>query len=331
MSHALISAHGLVRRYGAVKALQGVSFHVSRGEIFGFLGPNGAGKTTTFELLSGLRSADEGEVRWNGERMHPTDSRFRARLGVVFQKPSVDDKLTARENLLLGAALYGLTGRVARERMEQALRLVELQGRDRGPVAGFSGGMRRRLELARVLLHEPELLILDEPTQGLDPAFFKKFWSQIEALRRERNLTILITTHDPKEAEICDRLAILDAGRIIAEGTPHELKKQVGGDVVVVEADRPDELVPFISDRLDVPIQLADGRLYLTRPNGHELIPRLVELFPAGRLKSVGLHAPTLADVFVTLAGRRLSVDVPASCHVGRSESEALEGVARAS
>ncbi len=286
-----------------------MSFEVAAGEIFGFLGPNGAGKTTTFELLSGLRRAHAGTFRWRGRPIRPDSSEFRRRLGVAFQKPSVDDKLTARENLFLGAALYGLTGRAATARVDEALKLTELEGRAREPVARFSGGMRRRLELARVLLHDPEILILDEPTQGLDPAFFRAFWTHVRGLVKSRGLTVLLTTHDPEEGEQCDRLAVLDGGKIIASGSPDDLKARVGGDVITIEADRPDELIPALAElglaaRAVDPIQ---GRVVVSRPRGHELVPRLVEAFPAGRLRSVGLRPPNLADVFVALTGRGFS------------------------
>lgn len=311
LARGLLEARGLVRRYGQRAAVSGLSFHVGRGEIFGVLGPNGAGKTTTFELLSGLRAAHEGEILWEGTPVSPERPSFRARLGVLFQKPSVDDKLTARENLLLGAALFGVTGRIAKERIESTLKHLELAERADELVSGFSGGMRRRLELGRVLLHDPELLILDEPTQGLDPAFFKKFWAHILDLCRVKHLTVLLTTHDPMEAEMCHRLAILDQGRIIAQGSPSELKARVGGDVVTVEADAPHELVPVIQSQLDLEVNLVDGKLSLERPRGHELVPRLVELFPAGRLKSVGLRPPNLADVFIKLTGRALEATQP--------------------
>jgi ABC-2 type transport system ATP-binding protein len=299
----LLAAEGLVRRYGERAAVDGVSFEVKAGEIFGFLGPNGAGKTTTFELLSGLRRAHAGTFRWRGKPIRPDSAEFRRRLGVAFQKPSVDDKLTARENLTLGAALYGLTGRAAAARVDEALKLTELEGRSREPVARFSGGMRRRLELARVLLHDPELLILDEPTQGLDPAFFRAFWSHVRGLVASRGLTVLLTTHDPEEGEQCDRLAVLDGGKVIASGTPDELKAKVGGDVITIEAENPDEIVPALAP-MGLEAKVLDGRVVLSRPRGHELVPRLVEAFPAGRLRAVGLRPPNLADVFVTLTGK---------------------------
>ncbi len=304
---ALLSAHDLVRRYGERAAVDGLSFELAAGEIFGFLGPNGAGKTTTFEILSGLRRPDAGELRFRGAPITPTDPRFRARLGVVFQKPSVDEKLTARENLALGAALYGIGGKTARERIARVLALAELAPRADELVKSFSGGMRRRLELSRVLLHDPELLVLDEPTQGLDPGFFQTFWREIRALRDGRGMSVLLTTHDPLEAEQCDRLAVLDAGKIIAKGTPDQLKAMIGGDVITLASDRPSELAAAVREKFpELAPRVVDGAVIVARPKGHELVPRLVEAFPAGTFASVGIHPPNLADVFVQLTGRGL-------------------------
>ena len=300
----LLAARGLERRYADRVVVDDLSFALAPGEIFGFLGENGAGKTTTFEMISGLRRPDRGEILWRGAAALPTDAAYRARLGVVFQKPSVDEALSARENLELGAALYGLRGAAVRAKIDAALAFAELADRAREPVKKLSGGMRRRLELARVLLHEPELLVLDEPTHGLDPGFFRRFWAEIRRLRDARGLTVLLTTHDPAEAAQADRLAVLDAGRVLATGTPAELTAQVGGDVRVVEADDAAALVEPIRARHGVEARVSGDRLLLTLPRAHELVPRLVEGFPAGRLRSVAVHPPDLADVFVRLTGR---------------------------
>jgi ABC-2 type transport system ATP-binding protein len=303
---AVLAARGLTRRYGARIAVDGLSFELASGEILGFLGPNGAGKTTTFEILAGLRSADSGEILFHGEPTTPGAPRLRARTAVVFQKPSVDDKLTARENLIFGAALHGVTGRDARARVDEALATVGLDGRAGDRVATFSGGMRRRLELARVLLVQPELLILDEPTEGLDPGFFRAFWVLIRRLVRDDGVAVLLTTHDALEAEECDRLIVLDHGKVVAQGTPEELKARVGGDVIVILGDRPDELAEELG-RLGFAPDLVDGAVHIEHPRGHELVPRIVEAFPKGRLRSVSLHPPDLADVFVAVTGHKLA------------------------
>jgi ABC-2 type transport system ATP-binding protein len=302
----LLAARGLTRRYGGRVAVDDLSFEVAAGEVLGFLGPNGAGKTTTFEILAGLRAADAGELFLHGEPVSPGAASLRARTVVVFQKPSVDDKLTARENLVFAAALYGVRGLAARALVDEALAAVGLAGRAGDRVATFSGGMRRRLELARILLVEPEIVILDEPTEGLDPGFFREFWALLRRLVREDGLAVLLTTHDALEAEECDRLIVLDQGKLVAQGTPEELKARVGGDVLVVLGDAPDEIAARLAE-LGLAPDVVDGAVHVEHARGHELVPRIVEAFPKGRLRSVALHAPDLADVFVTVTGHKLA------------------------
>jgi ABC-2 type transport system ATP-binding protein len=297
----------LVRRFGERVAVDGLTVDVARGEIFGFLGPNGAGKSTTFHLLTGLLAPDAGRVLIDGREAPPTDGRVRQRLGVVFQDPSLDDKLTARENLALGAALYGLGGKRAAARIDELLRLVELGDRAKEPVERFSGGMKRRLELARVLLHEPEILVMDEPSRGIDALTQRRIWEQLLELRRQRRMTILLTTHQPEEAEYCDRIAVLDRGRVIACATPDALRAEVGGDVVRLDGDDADALAADVHARLGLAGRVVDGAVIIEAPRGHELIPRIVEALPPGRLRAVGMRRPTLADVFVHLTGRGLA------------------------
>ena len=297
---------GLTRKFGGRVAVDGLTLDIARGEFFGFLGPNGAGKSTTFNLLTGLLAADSGRILIDGHEAPPTSPRMRQRLGVVFQEPSLDEKLTGLENLRLGAALYGLSGRLAERRVSEMLALVELADRAGEPVERYSGGMRRRLELARVLLHEPEILIMDEPARGIDQATQRRIWAQLNELKRVRRLTILLTTHQPEEAEQCDRLAVLDAGKVIACDTVDALKKQVGGDVITLEADNPEEIAAQAATLVSSPPLIVDGQVVIEAEQGHALIPRLVELFAPGRLKAVGLRRPTLGDVFVKLTGRGL-------------------------
>jgi ABC-2 type transport system ATP-binding protein len=298
---------GLARRYGARVALDGVSFEVAPGEVFGLLGPNGAGKTTAFRLLAGLLPPDAGEIALDGRAASPDDRRYRSRLGVVFQEPSLDLKLTGRENLHLGAALYGLPRGVARERVEQALRVMDLGARADEACAKYSGGMRRRIEIARVLLHDPDLLLLDEPGRGVDPDALRRIWDEIGARTASRGTSVIVTTHQPEEAERCDRIALLDGGRVTATGTPDELRARVAGDVVRVRGDRPEELAETIRARLNLDGAVRDGDVVLEAPRGHEVVPRVVELFPPGRLASVATSRPTLADVFAKLTGKGLS------------------------
>jgi ABC-2 type transport system ATP-binding protein len=232
---------------------------------------------------------------------------------VVFQMPSLDARLTARENLLLGAALYGITGQLAAARADELLAFTALRDRARDPVGQFSGGMKRRLELARALLHEPSLLILDEPTTGLDERFFREVWERIESLRARSGLTVLLTTHRAEEAERCDRVAVIDAGRVIAEDAPEALRQRVSGDVLTLEARDPERLRAELDQRLGLASAVVGGKVVLERERGHELIPRLIEALPAGRIDALSMHRPTLSDVFVKLTGRSLQTDAPAA------------------
>jgi ABC-2 type transport system ATP-binding protein len=295
-----------VRRFGDRVAVDGLTLDVARGETFGFLGPNGAGKTTTFHLLTGLLAPDAGRVLIDGEPAPPTDPRVRRRLGVVFQEPSLDEKLTGLENLQLGAALFGITGKTAAARISEMLAVVDLGDRAREAVERYSGGMRRRLEIARVLLSRPEILIMDEPSRGVDAATQRRIWDKLDEEKRTRRMTILLTTHVPDEAEHCDRLAVLDAGKVIACDAVENLKKQMGGDIITIEGDAPDEIARDAASVCPIAPRVVDGKVVIEAPQGHVLIPRLVELFPAGRLSTVGLRRPTLGDVFVKLTGRGL-------------------------
>jgi ABC-2 type transport system ATP-binding protein len=309
---AFLRLEGLVRRFGDRVAVDGLTVDVARGEVFGFLGPNGAGKSTTFHLLTGLLAPDAGRMLIEGREAPPTDGRVRRRLGVVFQDPSLDDKLTALENLRLGAALYGLGGRRATARIEELLALVELGDRAKEPVERYSGGMKRRLEIARVLLHEPEILVMDEPSRGIDAPTQRRIWEQLLELRRQKRMTILLTTHQPEEAEHCDRIAVLDKGRVIACASPNELRAQVGGDVVTLDGDDAAALAAEVHAKLGVEARVVEGEgghaaVVIEAPRGHELIPRIVEALPPGRLRAVAMRRPTLADVFVHLTGRGLA------------------------
>jgi ABC-2 type transport system ATP-binding protein len=302
-----LSARGITFGYGERRVLEGLSFDARPGEVFGFLGPNGAGKSTLFSILTGLRTPEAGELRLDGEPVVFGSRELRARTGVVFQEPSLDLKLTARENLLLGAALFRVPRGAARERAEQLLATAELEERANEQAGRLSGGMRRRLELARALIHRPSILIMDEPTTGLDAAAFRRAWQTLLELRREEGLTLLLTTHRPDEGEHCDRLAVLAQGRIIACEPPEALKARVAGDVLEVEAEDPDELASEIASRLRLPARAGRHGVTIEREKGHELVPRLVEAFPPGRFRSVSVRRPTLADAFLELTGRALA------------------------
>lgn len=301
-----LQAVDLTRRFGERIAVDKLSFRVARGEVLGLLGPNGAGKTTTFSLLAGLLSADSGTMMLDGSPIEPGARELRARMGVVFQHPSVDPKLTARENLVMGAELYGMRGSEVRERVAWGLDLVGLTDRAGDTVDKFSGGMRRRLELARVLLHRPSILLLDEPTQGLDVAATRRIWAQLLELRKRERLTILLTTHSPEEAEHCDRILVLDKGRTIADGTPDELRARVGGDMVALTGDDTEALASEVRAALNVETRVVDETVYFEQVRAHEIVPRLVEALPKGRLRTVSVRAASIGDVFLKLTGKTL-------------------------
>jgi ABC-2 type transport system ATP-binding protein len=247
----------------------------------------------------------------DGEPVQPGGRALRQRMGVVFQSPSLDPRLTARENLRLSATLYGITGAEAARRCDALLQMASLMERADDPVVDFSGGMKRRLELGRALLHDPALLVMDEPTTGLDERSFRQNWERIEGLRDERGLTVLLTSHRADEAERCDRVAVVDGGRVIALDTPEALRRRVSGDVITLEARDPEPLAQELSQRFEVEARVVEGRVVLEREEGHALIPRLVESLPAGRIDSLSMHRPTLADVFVKLTGRALGDETP--------------------
>jgi ABC-2 type transport system ATP-binding protein len=301
-----LEIRGLRHRFGERSVLDGLSLRVEPGEIVGLLGPNGSGKSTILRVLTGMLIPDAGELLLDGLHVRPGGRGLRQCMGVVFQSGSLDAKLSARENLTLSASLYGLRAEVARARIGELLQFTALHERANDTVAEFSGGMKRRLELARALLHEPSLLLMDEPTTGLDEHFFRQTWERIEALRKSHGLTVLLTTHRAEEAERCDRVAVVDAGRIIAQDTPEALRRSVSGDVLTLHARDPEALCAELRSRLALGAHVLDGRVVLEHDRGHELIPRLIEALPFGRIDSLSMHRPTLSDVFVKLTGRSL-------------------------
>jgi len=302
-----LSAGGLSFAYRGRPVLTDVSFEVMPGEVFGFLGRNGAGKSTLFAILAGLLAPASGRLFAGGRPVDARDAALRARTGVVFQSPSLDPKLSCRENLMLAAALFRVPGRQARERAARLLAEAGLGDRAGEAAGKLSGGLRRRLELARALVHRPAILILDEPTTGLDAAAFARTWETVEALRRQEGLTVLLTTHRPEEAERCDRLAVLAHGTILTCETPAELVSRIAGDVLEVEAADPAGLAADVAARLGLRSRVTARGITVERERGHELVPRLVEAFPPGRLRSVSVRRPTLADAFVDLTGGSLA------------------------
>lgn len=295
-------------RYGDRPALADVSLEINDREIFGFLGPNGSGKTTLFRILSTLIVPQEGSVTFRfgnegaGLDLRAARDAVRRQIGVVFQSPSLDKQLTAEENLRHHGHLYGLRGAELETRIDEMLTRVGLAQRPRELVGTFSGGMRRRVELAKGLLTRPRVLLLDEPSTGLDPGARIDLWRYLREIREQAGVTILVTTHLMDEAEHCDRLAIMDAGKVAACDTPDALKSRIGADVITLTGDDPDALVATVRERFGVPVERVDSVVRIERERGHEFIPQLVEAL-AGRIRSVSLGKPTLEDVFIHVTG----------------------------
>ncbi len=291
--------------YGERRAVSGVTFSVPPGEIFGVLGPNGGGKTTLFKILSTLLAPTRGTARIFEHDLPRDAAQVRRHLGVVFQRPSLDPKLTVQENLTHHGWLYGMHGAQLRARSEDVLRRFRLVDRARDLVETLSGGLQRRTELAKALMPRPEILLLDEPSTGLDPGARRDFIHDLGHLRREEGTTVLLTTHILDEAERCDRLGVMDDGRLVALGTPGELKAKLGGDIVVIHADAPETLRQRIQERFGHSAALIDGNLRLELPDGHEFVRAVVAAFgPA--IETVSFGKPTLEDVFIHLTGHRL-------------------------
>jgi ABC-2 type transport system ATP-binding protein len=308
VSGPALTVENLSRRYGERQALDGVSFSVARGEIFGLLGPNGGGKSTLFRILSTLLAADGGRASILGHDVAHEPAAVRRVLGVVFQHPSLDGLLTVEENLVHHGYLYGLAGHALRARVTEVLGRLGLVERRGERVERLSGGLARRVELAKALLVDARVLLLDEPSTGLDPGARRDFLAYLRELRSTDGLTTVLSTHDLDEAERCDRVAILDRGRLLALGTPDELKAHVGGDVLVLHASAPEVLQARVRERFGLETQLVDGALRLERPRGHELVRDLAEAFP-DELRAITVGKPTLEDVFVHLTGHRLASD----------------------
>lgn len=305
---ATISIRDLSHSYGVRPALSNVSFAVQRAEIFGLLGPNGSGKTSLFRILSTLMLPTSGDATIAGSSIRQQASDVRRKIGVVFQSPSVDVKLTAAENLTHQGHLYGLSGSILQKRVAEMLDRVGLADRAKELVETFSGGMQRRVELAKGLMHRPQVLLLDEPTTGLDPGARIDLWSYLKVLRDSEGVTVLVTTHLMEEAEKCDRLLILNEGRIVAQGTPLELRSQIGGDVVLLESADPASLARRIEQKFSARATVMAGKVRVEIANGHRFAAEVVEAF-RGDVQSVSSSKPTLEDVFIARTGHRFWTD----------------------
>jgi ABC-2 type transport system ATP-binding protein len=302
--NAAIEVNDLGHRYGDRVALDGISFDVHPAEIFGLLGPNGSGKTTLFRILSTLMVPSSGNALIAGFDPARQPNQVRRRIGVVAQAQSVDVKLTARENLMHQGHLYGLSGVRLKQRIAEMLERVALGDRADDLVETFSGGMQRRVELAKGLMHSPAILLLDEPTTGLDPGARRDLWLYLDSLRAQEGVTVLVTTHLMEEAERCTRLAILSHGKVVALGTPAELKSEIGGDVIQFEADDPEALAERIHRRFGIICSVEENTVRLERAQGHRFAAEVMEVF-ASEIQSVNISRPTLEDVFVNRTGHR--------------------------
>jgi len=297
-----IAVHDLVKHFGDVEAVRGVEFAVPPGEVFGFLGPNGAGKTTTIHMLCTLAKPTSGWATVAGHDIVSERDDERRNIGLVFQDPTLDNYLTAEQNLKLHAELYGLQRDLVRPRMRQVLEMVGLWERKDSPVGTFSGGMRRRLEIARGMMHSPRVLFLDEPTIGLDPQTRRSIWTYIAELQEREEITIFMTTHYMDEAEWCDRIAIMDHGEIVALDAPGKLKAGVGADRVMIHTDNDEAAIAALQDRFGIEARIAEGAVTFGVQQGEEFVPRLfAEL--AVPIKGVSVSRPTLDDVFMSYTG----------------------------
>ncbi|BES82166.1 ATP-binding cassette domain-containing protein [Pyrodictium abyssi] len=312
MGGYVVVAEELRKSYNGFEAVRGVSFRVERGTVYGLLGPNGAGKTTTIGMLITLIRPSGGRALVAGYDVLREPQRVRERIGVVFQEPTVDRDLTAWQNMLIHGLIYGLPRRAVEQRIPELLELVGLREHAHRPLRSYSGGMIRRLEIARALLNEPEVLFLDEPTIGLDPQARMKVWEVIEGLRR-RGVTVFLTTHYMDEAEkLCDRIAVIDHGRIIAEGSPEELKSLVGGDTVYITleaAEAAEKLAGLLREKgLGESISVSGPTVVLMARDAPRLVPQILDAARAAGLEvlEVRYTRPSLNDVFVKLTGRSL-------------------------
>ena len=305
MVDPVIQAAGLEKRYGELEAVRGIDLEVQTGEIFGFLGPNGAGKSTTISILCTLLRPTAGTARVAGIDVVHDPAGVRQRIGLVFQDPSLDDQLTGRENLEFHAFIYSVPAAERRKRIDEMLALLQLTDRASSQVRTYSGGMKRRLEIARGMLHQPQVLFLDEPTLGLDPQTRQTIWAHLNGLRSGKGITIFMTTHYMDEAEYCDRIAIIDQGKIVALGTPDELKAMVGGDVVTITSSQPDAASREIEEVLKVIPSRENGTLRMEVADGKGFVPRLVRELTAP-VDTVSMRRPSLDDVFLKLTGRAI-------------------------
>jgi ABC-2 type transport system ATP-binding protein len=324
-----IEVKGLRKSFGEVEAVRGVEFEVITGEVFGFLGPNGAGKTTTINMLCTLVRPTGGSAQVAGHDVVRERDSVRRNIGLVFQDPTLDGYLTAEQNLRLHAELYGVESALVAPRMRQVLDMVGLWERRGTPVQTFSGGMRRRLEIARGLMHSPRVLFLDEPTLGLDPQTRSSIWRYIGELRERDQITIFMTTHYMDEAEMCGRIAIMDRGEIVALDTPEALKAEVGADRVRIQTDDDDAAIAALAERFGLEARISEGAVTFFVAAGEEFVPRLFDELGVP-IRSVSVSRPTLDDVFMSHTGTSIrDAEESVGAHRNRIMMQVMTGSRR--
>jgi len=307
---AIIETFNLTKEFNGLKAVNNVSLKIEEGEIFGLLGPNGAGKTTFISMLCTLLKPTSGTAKVNGFDIVKEQSQVRKSIGVVFQEPSLDNRLTGRENLEMHAGLYGVPKSERKKRIEEVLELVALSDRADELVKTYSGGMKRRLEIARGLIHYPKVLFLDEPTLGLDPQTREHIWDYIKKLAQREHITILLTTHYMEEADaLCNRVAIMDYGEIKVLDTPEALKNSLEGDVVTLEVDKHESIADKVKSLEEVKkVQTVDSRIFITVKNAETFVPKILDFVKSNGaiVKAISIRKPSLGDVFLHYTGREI-------------------------
>jgi ABC-2 type transport system ATP-binding protein len=315
----IIETHQLTKSYNSLKAVDSLDVTVESGEIFGLLGPNGAGKTTAISMLCTILKPTSGSATVNGFDIVREANKVRKSIGIVFQDPSVDDRLTGRENLYMHANLYGVPASEQVERITRVLKLVELDDRADDLLRTYSGGMRRRLELGRGLIHYPKVLFLDEPTVGLDPQTRDHIWKYIKELKEAHDITVVLTTHYMDEADrLSDRIAIMDHGKIVVLDSPSKLKETLEGDVIIVRANNLQSLKELIHGSLGLnQTEIVDGALEITVRNGKTVMPRIMEMATQNNVyvESLLLRQPNLEDVFLHYTGKSIREDTSRELH----------------
>jgi ABC-2 type transport system ATP-binding protein len=325
VSEPVVQVEGLVKRYGEVEAVRGIGFGVEPGETFGFLGPNGAGKSTTIKILCTLADPTSGTARVAGHDVVKERDTVRRNIGLVFQDTTLDNYLTGEQNLRFHADLYGVPRAQLQARMRQVLEMVNLWDRRTSVVGTYSGGMKRRLEIARGLLHAPRVLFLDEPTVGLDPQTRSSIWEYINDLKSREDITIFLTTHYMDEAENCDRIAIIDHGKIVAIDTPENLKASVGKDRVQISTDDDQATIAELKERFDIDAAVHEHMVTFNVESGEQFVPRLFAGMTR-QIRSVSVARPSLDDVFMSYTGRTIRDTEATATERNRSRVMAMRG-----